>query len=828
VLPGSRGKAALRRHERAGFRIDACGSRSRGHLWELEDTMKLLCSFTFLATNLVAQAPQDGVKIPRPPSAGTVKTAALPKTKTGSPITPGTTTAAAHAAPDAAVTPLVKNAAVDAATAGIARQLSEPEFVAIDEPGDGSVWAVAASYKAAFDASGWRYIGRPLAGAPDVQPIGFRVTGATVAGQALRLDAPARSRNDRRIAYDRGSLVETIDVAGRGVEQMFHFAQLPGRGEIVVCMAVDTALAASNGAEGIVFEGPFDRVGYSPAIAIDANGERVAAPTSYAEGALTIRVPAEFVARAALPLRIDPLVSTLQVTTYANDIAEPDVAWDESAQVWAVTFSRLFGGADWDCYVQRVSLANTLVGGLAAVDGTSTAWQHARIANLDAYDRFMVVCQTRSGTNPWAIQGRIFDNAAVAQTAQFAVASTVLDEINPDIGGDPAGAPTYFTVVWEHAFSPTDHDIYARQVQFDGVLRGSQPTYVQNDGDNQTRPSISKSDGGGAVSSQRFVIAWQETYGPGDEDIHGAMMTWDGNIVPVNGNGWFGIQTSFDNEEFPSCSTPTIPGSNGTRLILVAYERTNSNNGDIVGTCFTQSGTIVAFANLTELENDPARLAWPQRRPTVDSDGLRFVLGYHEVFNGTSNDLDTRVSIVSRAGGGLFVSENAVTLGFTTNRESDVRIAGRYGTSGTPSNDFNAVEDRQSQAGANHLVNSHRYTSAPTGRFLTRSTACGTHTINVGGQALPGGVITFGSSPTLAIPGFVLGGAISAPVGPCPGCTLGVDGFLAIGSGYVVNVPNDPALVGAQFSAQGFVFQNSGAPCINQIQLTDTIDVTIG
>ena len=36
------------------------------------------------------------------------------------------------------------------------------------------------------------------------------------------------------------------------------------------------------------------------------------------------------------------------------------------------------------------------------------------------------------------------------------------------------------------------------------------------------------------------------------------------------------------------------------------------------------------------------------------------------------------------------------------------------------------------------------------------------------------------------------------------------------------------AMVGVQFSAQGFVFQPAGAPCIGQIQLSDTIDVTIG
>jgi hypothetical protein len=795
--------------------------------------MKLLCSFSFVAANLVAQAPQEGVKIPRPPSTGVEKTAPAPKPKAGELVSheaAPTAPAAAPMASDASASSAVKGGAVEAAGAGIARQLADPEFVAFDEPGDGSLWVSGNSYKTAFDANGWRFIGRPAPAAPSLQPIGFRLASASIGGEPVTLAAPVRTRTDRRIAYDHGSLVETIDVAGRGVEQVFTFHRLPRRGEIVVRMAVETALAGATTADGIVFTGPFDQVLYTPAIAIDAKGERIAAPTSYADGAVTIRVPAHFVEHAALPLRIDPLVSTVQVFNYANDVAEPDAAWDEDTLMWTVAFSRYFGGTDWDVFVQRVNPSNVLVGTASVVDNSGTPWQRPRIANLDAHDRCMVVSQVKSGTNPWTIQGRIFDNAAVAATAQFVVATSTKDEINPDIGGDPAGAPTYFTVVWEHVHSATDHDIHARQVQSDGTLRGATPIYLQTDTDNQTRPSISKGNGGGSAQTQRHVIAWQETWTSSDEDIHGAMLTWDGNIVQVGGNNTFIIENSTGNEINPACSSPTLQGvGGGERALLVAYERTTSNGGDIAGTCFTHSGIIVAATNLTALAGDANRLPWPQRRPSVDSDGQRFVLGYHEVYGGSGSDLDTRVVVISRGGSnGLFVSEGAASVSNSFDRETDVSVASRYSTGGNVSNVFLAVDDRETQAGSGHQIQSHRFTAAPAGLFVTRSTACGTHTINVSGQALPSGTITFGSSPTPFIPGFVLGGAVSVPVGPCPGCTLGVDGFLVVGASYVVNVPNDPALVGAQFSAQGFVFQLSGAPCIDQIQLSDTIDVTIG
>jgi hypothetical protein len=61
-----------------------------------------------------------------------------------------------------------------------------------------------------------------------------------------------------------------------------------------------------------------------------------------------------------------------------------------------------------------------------------------------------------------------------------------------------------------------------------------------------------------------------------------------------------------------------------------------------------------------------------------------------------------------------------------------------------------------------------------------------------------------------------------------PGVTLGVDGFLWNGDSFTLSVPLSPAVVGFTFSAQGFELAPAGAPCLGQISLTDTVDVTIG
>ena len=148
-----------------------------------------------------------------------------------------------------------------------------------------------------------------------------------------------------------------------------------------------------------------------------------------------------------------------------------------------------------------------LVGSPIAVDFTTAAWQRPRIANLQLYSVFGVVAQVRSGNGPVQVSARIVGNNGSLVTGQFTVAQSSVDELRPDIGGDPSTEPraAFFTVVWEHAFNATDHDIHATQFTATGTL-GS-VIYLQTDTHYQSNPSISKSDGATPGGSQRVAIA---------------------------------------------------------------------------------------------------------------------------------------------------------------------------------------------------------------------------------------------------------------------------------------------------------------------------------
>jgi hypothetical protein len=440
----------------------------------------------------------------------------------------------------------------------------------------------------------------------------------------------------------------------------------------------------------------------------------------------------------------------------------------------------------------------------------------------------MVACQVHIGTNPWKVAGRIMSNQGPVNTNQFDVYSSSVDDYHCDIGGDPGGAPTYFTVVWEHAFSATDHDIYARQVTNTGTLRGTSPIFVQTNTTNQTWPSVSKSDGGLPYATQRFTIVYQQTFSASDQDIYGAMLTWDGVFVPVGTSNTFVIDASGLNDVFPQASSPALPDPSGSRSILVVYERTNSNGGDIAATCIDQTGAHRASGNISVLEGDATRLPWPQHNPSVDCDGMRFVVGYHEVYAGntTVNDLDTRVSLVALTGPALLVEEAGVTLGFSTNREFNIQVATVYGGSGLASVRANTTNDRDN-ASSGFAIDCYSYDSGPQGRFDTRSTACGVLGITHSGTPVTGNTISFALTPSPYLSGFVVGAPTSVPIAPCPGCTLGVNGNVVSGLNWSLAIPNNPDFIGWQFAVQGFVFSGLGGPCLGSIRVSDTIDVTV-
>ncbi|HEX5054552.1 MAG TPA: hypothetical protein VFZ65_22440 [Planctomycetota bacterium] len=78
----------------------------------------------------------------------------------------------AGASPNAAGEAADQKASVASALTDLARSLDDPELVLFDQPeADGPTWGRASNYKVSFDLDGWRFLAKPLPGAPALAPL---------------------------------------------------------------------------------------------------------------------------------------------------------------------------------------------------------------------------------------------------------------------------------------------------------------------------------------------------------------------------------------------------------------------------------------------------------------------------------------------------------------------------------------------------------------------------------------------------------------------------------------------------------------------------------
>jgi hypothetical protein len=133
--------------------------------------------------------------------------------------------------------------AAGAAADAIRAMLADPGLLLFDQPTPGGAWwARGSNFKASFAEDGWTLYGKPLPGAPELEPIAVRLAGVRVGAEPLPIVDGKPRRDGSRIEFDHGSTVQRLDVDSGGLDLSFVFASLPARGELVVDLAVRTAL----------------------------------------------------------------------------------------------------------------------------------------------------------------------------------------------------------------------------------------------------------------------------------------------------------------------------------------------------------------------------------------------------------------------------------------------------------------------------------------------------------------------------------------------------------------------------------------------------------
>jgi hypothetical protein len=403
------------------------------------------------------------VPAPLPPSID-VKTAPEPTHGSAAPfVRPNTVPASA---------PALEKRAVDPKTpvgSGLAVDHGVMHYVTT---GEGALWARGASYKASFDASGATYFPAFGKRQPHNVPHALSPDVVSIGGEPIAFERRAAAlRAGDRVEMDRGAFVEAYDLRPQSVEQTFVFSSLPRAGDLVVHIPVASELAGLQCADGIEFSGEFGRVNYGRATAIDAQGRRAAATTELENGAIRIRVDAGFVATAALPLVIDPVVTTFPIDNSAHDNYWADSAYDAGNHRWLVVYEEWYSSTDRDvAYAFLNDVGPTGSGFYLDLSGNS--WDSVHCANNAAAHQFLVVASVTSGNQHYVLGSTIYANgSAGTQTVITGVETGTIR--NCVVGGDPytgGQGPSYYCVVYEREYTSTDWDILVRLVAPDGSL----------------------------------------------------------------------------------------------------------------------------------------------------------------------------------------------------------------------------------------------------------------------------------------------------------------------------------------------------------------------
>jgi hypothetical protein len=661
----------------------------------------------------------------------------------------------------------------------------------IDERDPERIWAVGDTFKASFGREGATYV--PFFGsrAPRSHPILFRLAALRADGAEIALDAATMPvRDGDRIVFDRGAVLEVYDLSVDAVEQSFVL-RAPLAGELQLDVAVGSDLLRASDAQGLVLESASGAVRYGRAFAVDGRAGRTDLDSGWSEEGIRIVVPAARVAAASWPLVVDPVITTFAVDDGVAVDGSPDAAFDVSTSRWLVVHERVVSATDVDVVYHLLSSDGTPIDS-GFMDPTTIRWARPKVASNNAADRFVVVVedgpvgQRRIATCGYHASGSLGINVTIA--------SFLEDVHDPDIGGDTSAlGPSYFCVVWERDYSPTDHDVNALLLQDNGAPFGSLLPVAITTGTLDGRPSISKTCGVNVPGAPRmWNVVWQRTDALGDADIAGRQIGPTGTLL----GGAFFVDSSAVRTTDPAVSSPS---TDPLRSYLVVATRQVIGSHDTDTHAWAMRGsTVVDSASLTALAGAPQ--SEQQRRPAVDCDGALFVVAEQESQPG-SPGYDLRVSTFHLVGDQIALGEGHVLLAGGADSEQLPQVA-CTGSAGGPARRAMIVwEDRASVAASD--VEAALYDASPfapfcdpgsdgvaacpcgnapagPGRGCDNSSATGGASLVASGTVAPDTVVLSASGmPSSTVCLFVQG------AGLVPGGAVFGDGVRCVAGGFV-------------------------------------------
>lgn len=427
---------------------------------------------------------------------------------------------------------------------------------------DGTLTAIGDDYKATFRDGELLYT--PLLGraAPHNLPLALRVTHS--GREELAAVGSATTRHDDLVAsFLRPELTERIEVRPEGLKQSFVFTQLPpGNGDLVVRAQWRSELPpeAMHSSGSLRFLMPqVGGVEIGSVLGIDADGRTSPGSLRVDGDHLDFVLPAAFVRGARLPLVVDPMLSTVVVTSSTLADSTPDVApLPSPTDAYLVVWIRAVSATDDDVRGQRVSAAGALLGGLLMIETTTANSADATVAGSHAANNWVVVWEQAGD-----IKARWISSTGVFQSVTD-IANGQNVQLTPRLAGGSLSNTTSSVCVWHDA---TANQILTRRLDMQAqVAIAPAATIVSGTATvSIAGPTISRDN-----LFDRLLVAWTSTNLLGQRAVRGMMISPAG--APLSAN--VPIAGSVSAEAF----APTCSGN--SEEFVVAYRTSSSIFGD--------------------------------------------------------------------------------------------------------------------------------------------------------------------------------------------------------------------------------------------------------
>ncbi|MBL8724437.1 MAG: hypothetical protein JNK49_10350 [Planctomycetes bacterium] len=710
------------------------------------------------------------------------------------------------------------------------------DHVCLDAHGDGTVWARGTDWKASFGASGFVFVPFLGADAPRNFPVTVRLQSVRAGSVALPLDlsrAATVAGNTVRMA--RGAVTECYELATRGVEQKFVVAERPVAGNLTVELAVDTELTAAGHADGtLTFANERGGVRVSEAIAIDAGGRRCHVQAELVADGYTLTVPADFLAAAAFPLVIDPFFLSFSITPGPGSTLYqlPDVAYlAQGDGFYASVFEEIYSATDHDVLV-GLTRRDGSSAGFYYVDVSTTTWLAPRVASHLAASQFL--CVARVGNT--SIGARTIQLAASGSSAVLSLglpftiraSATAMDA---DVGGDSnrtAALPGNYCVTWGES-----GNVRHALVRTDSLVLVPPNPVLDPVGASAGNPAISKCCGPALPGAQDWMIVWEQDAGANGQDIWGASVHFDGSLsAPA-----FLIEGANSSDTRPEVSSLTDVFGN-VQQWMVVWQRAvpggplQPAHDDVWGAIWDGTTPRTGPRNLTALLLRPNfRNQW---NPCVETDGMRFCVGFAEKVSTFSPDVEPYLATVHLQGGATMeVTSYPELLNAYVEADDNLQIASER-SGGTASTRYMTVWDtRQPSPLLQGCIGAfyRGHLNVPSASYFNHALpGCGAMTLVPSGLPALGETIQMNLVGAQGLP-FLFAGFSVPPTSYCGGCELGVDQATAavlFTNAFTLAIPPDVGLIGLMLAFQGIdVLAPGGCSAPVPFTLTDEIIVLI-